>query len=314
MPYEEFIVTEDIRDTDARQLTPILRRWEGKTGFIKFFSHHHPFVMNTPPTIEISIQLMDLLNLVFENKTMTSLIQKHQLFCRLQTGIIRDKKAAKMTAKMAEKLPSLMDKMLEMLGYNNPSVDHAVWIFWTGDADLTLEIKTPWGERVNENNPYGKNNVRWFGKTKKNFWQTTHAQSIVWTNPNPGPFIANISKDIGGDFTTTKYKACLFSQDVELQFIEGNIEPGDTHHLVNVDSPNIIDGSYVSLEEIYREYNTFTFGHPLVEEPSATLDPKVSHRTKLQQLIDGEIDAEDVFDDQAVRNIAELLYGFKFEE
>ena len=114
---------------------------------------------------------------------------------------------------------------------------------------MALEVETPWGEFVNEKNPFGKNSVRWIGKTKEGFWQTTHAQCIYWDNPNPGQFTANISNK-GEGYKATKYNAISFSKSVELRAIDGKIEPGDTQHLASIDSPNIIDGSYFSSEVI----------------------------------------------------------------
>jgi hypothetical protein len=124
VPYEEFIVTEDIMDTDARQLTPILRRWKGKTGFIKFFSHHDLFVMNTPPMVDLSKELLEIFKLVFENSTMSSLIQKRRLLCRIQSGTNTKEKLHKNI---------LRDFQFMMNGAPGEIHDHDIWIVWKGE-------------------------------------------------------------------------------------------------------------------------------------------------------------------------------------
>jgi len=245
MPYEEFLVTEDLLEKDAQETARILQRWKGKTGSIKFFSHHDPMIMNTPPTIRISDELVDLLKLVFENKIMTSLIQKRQLFCRIQSGFKRDQHAEKALVKMALKFPTL--SFLYAAGNRRVfALDHLIWIFWKGDSDLTLEIETPWGEAVNEHNRFGRNNVQWSGRTVENFWRTAHCETIHWENPNPGRFNVKISNRSERDdgFRTTKYEVFVLEKGAELRFIPGKIKPGETKIVAEIDSPNIIDGVY----------------------------------------------------------------------
>ena len=86
MPYEEFIVTK----TSWTQIPASYSNTSalgGQTGFIKFFSHHDPLVMNTAPTVNLTEEIMKMLKLVFENSTMSPLIQKRQTLPGYKLGL-----------------------------------------------------------------------------------------------------------------------------------------------------------------------------------------------------------------------------------